>query len=269
MLWVFTSSVQALEISPIDTKPLTIVVPQWGFSGDPQNSYFVGLLALAFAKTEAIDGVVEIRAFSENLTGARFMADLKNNITVDVAWNGTSKQREEDYLTIRIPLLKSLSEYRVLLIRREDQEKFSAVHSLDDLKEFTAGGGADWPSTELLRYNKLPIVTASKSSLLIGMLKAKRFDYMSRNLFEVWAEADLYKNDGLVVENSLLLSGGVPLYFFVNKSNKKLASRIERGLNMAISDGSFDALFLATPSFNMGIQELAKNNRTLLTLKKN
>jgi hypothetical protein len=246
-------------------EPLKIVVPPWGGAGAP-NEYFLRVLALAFSKTEATEGAVEIQAYPEQLTGARFVADLKNNKTVNVMWHGTSVEREQELIAVPISLTKDLNEYRVLLIRKEDQDKFNKVHSIDDLRKFTAGSSTDWPSKDILKQNNLPVLTVANWSLLTGMLKMKRFDYVSRNIFEVWDEAVRYEKDGLVVEQTLLLHGGVPLYFFVSKANPNLAARIERGLRIAIADGSFEELFLSIEGFRRGEIELKAGNRRLVTL---
>jgi hypothetical protein len=246
-------------------EPLKIVVPPWGGAGAP-NEYFVRVLALAFSKTEATEGAVEIQAYPEQLTGARFVADLKNNKTVNVMWHGTSVEREQDLIAVPISLAKDLNEYRVLLIRKEDQEKFNSVHSIDDLRKFTAGSSTDWPSKDILKQNNLPVFAVANWSLLKGMLKMKRFDYISRNIFEVWDEAARYEKEGLVVEQSLLLHGGVPFYFFVSKANPDIAARIERGLRIAIADGSFEELFLSVDGFRRGEIELKAGNRRLLKL---
>jgi ABC-type amino acid transport substrate-binding protein len=250
---------------PIKTEPLKIVVPPWG-GENSQNEYFIRLLALAFSKTELTDGAVEIQAYPEYLTGTRFVADLKNNKTVNVIWHGTNLQRERDLLAIPISLTKELNEYRILLIRKEDQEKFSNIKTLDDLRKFTAGTSIDWPSKNILQHNNLPVMAVANTSLLYTMLRMKRFDYMSRNMFEIWGEAERYQQDGLVVEQTLLLHGGVPFYFFVSKANPKLAERIERGLRMAIADGSFEKLFLNDESFKRGNAEINSGKRRLLTL---
>ena len=247
-------------------EPLKIVVPPWGASGSP-SEYFVRVLALAFSKTEATDGAVEIQAYPEPLTGARFVADLKSNNTISVMWHGTSAEREQDLIAIPISLTKDLNEYRVLLIRKEDQEKFNLVRSIDDLRKFTAGSATDWPSKDILKQNDLSVITVANWSLLKDMLKVKRFDYISRNIFEVWDEAVRYEHDGLVVEQSLLLHGGVPYYFFVSKANPALAARIERGLRIAIADGSLEKLFLSIECFRRGTAELKGGRRHLLELK--
>lgn len=250
----------------LKTEPLKIVVPPWGKDNDPQNAYFIQLLTLAFSKTEPTDGAVDIQAYPEYLTGTRFVADLKNNKTVNVIWHGTNLQRERDLIAVPISLTKELNEYRILLIRKEDQEKFSNIKNLNDLRKFTAGTAVDWPSRNILQHNNLPVIAVTNTSLLYTMLKMKRFDYMSRNMFEVWAEAERHQQDGLVIEQTLLLHGGVPFYFFVSKANPKLAERIERGLKMAIADGSFEKLFLSDENFRHGITEINSGKRRLLEL---
>lgn len=257
----------------IKAAPLKIVVPPWAREPNgeqnSQNSYFLQLLALIFSKTEATDGAVIIQAYPEYLTGARFVADLKNNKTVDVIWHGTNLQRERDLIAIPISLTKELNEYRVLLIRKQDQEKFNQVKTLNDLRKFTAGTAIDWPSRNILLNNHLPVIAVANTALLYPMLKMKRFDYMSRNMFEIWDEAEEYQGDGLVVEQTLLLHGGVPFYFFVSKAKPELAERIERGLRMAIADGSFEQLFLSHENFKHGLVELHAGKRRLLELDMN
>ncbi len=74
----------------------------------------------------------------------------------------------------------------------------------------------------------------------------------------------LFEGDDLVVEKFLLLQGGVRYYYFVNKENKKLAERIDRGLKIAIADGSFEKLFLSFPGFRRGNEEINSGKRKLL-----
>lgn len=261
-IWLFIAHCGWAEV------PTEIVIPPWGVGADTEDTYFQKLLTLVLAKTEATDGPALLKTFPERFSSIRFMADLKNNVTLDLLWYATSKQREEDLLPIRISLVKELNEYRVLLIRREDQAKFANIQTLKGLQAFTAGAGADWPSADILRKNGMPVTTVNNISLLFPMLKAKRFDYISRNIFEVWAEVKTFEKDDLVIENTLLFHGGVPIYFFVNKNNKKLADRIERGLKIAIADGSFDELFLSSPEFVQGNNMLLDKQRKVLILNK-
>jgi hypothetical protein len=57
-----------------------------------------------------------------------------------------------------------------------------------------------------------------------------------------------------------------PIYFFVNKSNKKLAKRIKKGLKIAQEDGSFDQLFFEFPEFKAAYDQLQSHNRRVIEL---
>jgi hypothetical protein len=256
-------SSQALA-SAAYTEPVRLVLPAWSSEG--HGDYFVRLLELAFAKT-ADEGAVELTASPEHFSGTRYIANLKNNSIVDIVWHGTNAQRESELLPVRISLLKNLNEYRLLLIRAEDQQKFTPVKTLDELRKFTAGASSDWPSLNVLRNNQLPVKAVNNASLLIPMLNNQRFDYMSRNMFEIWSEVEQNKKNNLAVEQHLMLHGGVPFYFFVNKSHVALAKRIERGLTIAIADGSFDELFYSVPDFKKGMEEIANSQRSVLELE--
>ncbi|GGY61367.1 hypothetical protein GCM10011613_00950 [Cellvibrio zantedeschiae] len=250
-----------------ETAKEPVVVPPWGGGANSPKDYFYRLLTLALTKTESAYGAAEVVPYQEVLTATRFMADLKMNKTIDVMWHGNSELYERELLAIPISLTKELNEYRVFLIRREDQPRFSTINSLDDLSKFTSGGGADWPSRDIMVANGLPVIGITNTSLLFNMLKAKRFDYVSRSLFEVWGENERFAKEGLALEQTLLIHGGQPFYFFVNKANTALAKRIEEGLRLAIADGSFDELFYSDEGMQRGQQELEHNERKLIKLK--
>lgn len=231
--------------------------------------YFPKLLELALSKTEASEGPFEIEPYPRVLTGARFLADLVKGEGIDVVWSMTNAELERTLLRIPISLLRGLNSHRVFLIREEDQEKFSAVKSLDDLKAFRAGMVSHWPDTDILRSNGLPVVASSHYELVFDMLEAKRVDYFPRGLYEVWQEHELHKKQGVAIENSLMLYYYGPMFFFVNREDKALADRIERGLRMAIEDGSFEELFFSIPGFRRGYEEISSNGRRLFKLPLN
>lgn len=228
--------------------------------------YFPKLLALALSKTEPTDGPFQILPYPRVLTGARFLAKLENDDGLDVAWSMTNPELEKSLLRVPVSLLRGLNSHRVLLIRGEDQKKFSRVKSLNDLKEFRAGMVSHWPDTAILRHNGLPVVTSAHYELMFNMLEAKRTDYFPRGLYEVWQEQQMHAQDGLVVEQSLMLYYHGPIYFFVNRNNRALADRIERGLRIAMDDGSFDELFFSIPGFRRGYEEIAEGRRRVFEL---
>lgn len=260
-VWLCCASAHA------QTDKAHIVVPAWGYGQNSPDDYFYRLLTLALSKTESNYGAADVVPSATVLTATRVMADIKSNKTIDVMWHSNSTTYARDLLAVPISLTKELNEYRVLLIRKEDQARFSAVQTLEDLASLTAGSGADWSSREVMLANGLPVISVTNTALLFNMLKAKRFDYVSRSLFEIWGESEHFAKDGLSIEKSLLIYGGEPFYFFVNKNNTALARRIEEGLRSAMADGSFEELFYSDEGMRLGQQELEHHERVLLKLK--
>jgi hypothetical protein len=245
-----------------------IIVPAWDNGRNSPNDYFYRVLTLALTKTEDSYGPAEVIPYKSALTATRVMADLKHNKTVHVMWHSNSDLYARELRAIPISLTKELNEYRVFLIRREDQARFNTVEKLTDLARFTAGSGADWSSREVMQESGLPVIGVTNTGLLFNMLKAKRFDYISRSLFEIWNESEAFTKDGLAMEKTLLVHGGEPFYFFVNKNNSALAKRIEEGLRSAMEDGSLDAIFYSDEGMKRGQEELERNDRLLLKLKR-
>lgn len=243
------------------------VLPAVSASAKEHAAYFPRLLKLALDKTVASDGPYELAYYGQELTSLRRNTELKNNGVINVMWDGTDRHREAELLPVRISLIKELNDYRVFLIRSEDASHFAAVRTLDDLRQLKAGAGINWPSTEVLRFNGLPVETSAGYEYLFPMLRVKRFDYMPRGVQEAWAELDLHQGEGLQVESTIFLHYRVPFYFFVSRGRPELAARIERGLRMAQKDGSFERLFNSIPAFRRGMAEIAARKRRVFELK--
>jgi hypothetical protein len=246
-------------------EPLRISLPQLQPSAQEHASYFPQLLRLALEKTRASDGPFEIRHHDQPMSGPRQFAELKNNGAINVLWDGSDARREAELLPVRFSLLRELNDYRLFLIRRGDQPRFSAVRTLAELSRFTAGAGEGWPSTAVLRANGLPVVTSIGYEQLFVMLGAGRFDYMPRGVYEAWFEQR--QHGGLAIEEGLFLHYRVPFYFFTSRDNPALADRIERGLRAAQADGSFERLFRSIPSFKRSLAEIQAGKRRVLELK--
>ena len=248
-------------------QALTVTVPSPTVGASAYSNYFPQLLKLALEKTKASDGPYRIDFYEAPLSSPRQILELKNNGVINLIWDGSDKQRESELLPIKISLLRQLNDYRVFLIRREDQEKFQALRSLDELRRLSAGSGLNWPSTAVLRANGLPGETSTVHENLFAMLAAKRFDYFPRGIHEVWFEQESHADKGLVIESTIVLHYVVPVYFFVSRNRPDLADRIERGLTIALNDGSFEALFQSIPSFRRGLAEIKAKQRRVFELK--
>jgi len=245
---------------------LRVVTPGLHPSSTGHAVYFPQLLRLALEKTRA-EGPFEIVAIDQHLTSPRQATELKNNGIINLMWDGTNRQRETELWPVRVSLLRHLNDYRVLLIRAEDAERFRAIHTLDQLRTLKAGAGVNWPSTDILRANGIPVVTSIAYEYLFPMLRAKRFDYMPRGVYEVFHELRVNPQENMAIEQTICLHYPVPFYFFVSRQNAALGQRVERGLRIALKDGSFDKLFNSIPAFRQAQADIDSGKRRVFELK--
>lgn len=206
-----------------------------------RESYFIKLLTLALDRSG-----VSYKLEAVNLT------PLTENRSIhyvqsgrySIHWLNTSEQLEDKLLPIRIPLFKGLIGWRLLLIRESDVDLFKQVETVEELRKFKILQGDDWPDTPILEKNGFNVVTSSDFATLSRMLGRGRGDIFPRSITEVWEELDYYTDLNVTVEQNLVLHYPAAYYFFVDKSNVALKDAVEKGLNMAVSDGSFDKLFM-------------------------
>ncbi len=266
LLIIFTSGLLAKELpsNKVAVTQVTISCEQ-NLKQDHDDYYYSNLLKLALTKTVPTHGHYELKFIPVRPITNRLLRDIERG-QVDVTWMPFTKDLKYDLSPINIRLLKNLSDYRVFLIRAQDAEKFSAVKNLDDLRKFKGGIGSHWPDRQVMEENNLPLVLSLSYFNLFKMLKSNRFDYFSRGVYQVKAEADAYADQGIVLEKHLFLRYDNPVYFYVHKDNQKLAERIATGLKIAIEDGSFNELFNHIDNLRWGEKILEEKHRTIIQL---
>ena len=249
------------------TKPLmTILVSrEKELAPDHDDYYFTKVLELGLSKTVTTHGPFNIEFVPVMPITNRLLREIEMG-RVDITWMPYNVNAPADVKPIKIRLLKNLSDYRLLLIRADDQARFSQVKSLGDLRQLRGGIGSHWPDRIVMEENGLSLVVSMSYFNLFKMLASNRFDYYSRGVHQVLPEISAYADKGLVLERELLLRYDNPVYFYVNKSNDQLAERLSTGLKMAIEDGSFDALFAQFENFTWAESVLKQGNRRVLSL---
>ncbi len=249
-----------------EKSPLLVVrYPEMSSLLDQRNSYFEDLLRLALDKSREEFGDYRLEPVPLRVPQGRILRLLSAGEEVDVLWTMTTRDREQHLRPVRIPLAKGMAGYRLLVVREHDSDSFASVRSIEDLADRIAGQAADWPDTDILRHNELPVTTSGYFSLFT-MLHRERIDYIPRALNEPWVEVAQRPTLDLQVEPTLLLYYPTASYFFVRKQNKALAERLEQGLENAIADGSFDELFLRHPSHRLVFEQAQLSRRRLLIL---
>jgi len=239
-------------------KPLRMVT-----SNDGIPKYAKGLLKLALSK------VPEQYEWEETGAGGTESRNIKmlEDGEIDVVWYATTNDFEELMLPIRICIFKGLLGYRVLMIKKGNQHKFNGIRTIEDLRSISLGQGRMWADTDVLVANRLNVVKVMKYDGLFFMLDGDRFDAFPRGVHEPWTEIAGRPTLQLDVEEKLLLAYTNPFYFFVKKSNTELARNIEKGLRIAIEDGSFDDYFLNDPTVKAALEKANLKNRIIIPLQ--
>ncbi len=234
---------------------------------DVRHIYRFELLKLALEKTAPSYGEYEIVYTETKMTQSRALVELENNGVIDIIALPSNLEREKKFLPIRIPIMKGILGYRVFIINKNQKEKFRKIKSFADLKKLKAGAGHDWADVPILKYNGIPVETGSNYEGLFQMLAVNRFDYFPRGVNEAWNEIDARKDSlpDLMIEDSLALYYPFPVYYFLNKKNTATSKRIEKGLEYAINDGSFDNLF--NRYFRSSLAKANLKNRRIFILK--
>jgi hypothetical protein len=228
------------------------------------EDYARGLLRLVFSKIPEKKYVVD-EAIPNEGSEERIVSLLVDR-KLDVVWYATTNDLEERMLPIRICIYRGLLGQRVLVIKKGNQYKFDGIQTLDDLKKVSLGQGRFWADTSVLTANGLNVTKVLKYEGLFHMVDGDRFDAFPRGVHEPWAEIKTRPQLALDVEKNLLLSYVNPFYFFVNKQNTQLAADIERGMRIALEDGSFDEYFLNDPTVKDVIANANLKDRLIIKL---
>ncbi len=210
-------------------------------TNDPIATYIVELLRLAIKKSGG-DYVI-VKSTEATVPQARQIFDLSQNQgKLDLIWTMTSDEREKQIRAIKIPIDKGFFGWRIPFIHEDKPELLKNATSIRELAKFRAGQGTQWPDTDILKHNGLPVVTGSDESLA-NMLRAKRFDYFPRPIIAIWNEQKNVEYRHFVIDKTFVLHYPTAFYFFVSPQQTKLAEDLTRGLERAVEDGSFDRTF--------------------------
>lgn len=235
------------------TLLLALVVMSPLHAGEAQIRYFPAgmiyeyrwkLLQLALQHTRTRDGEFQLQPVSEDITQNRGMQMLQAG-EIEVVALGTNVEREAAMLPVRIDILRGIVGYRLLVIRAADQPRIAGMDEPTLRRQLVFGLNSQWADLPIMRAAGLNVETTAGYDNLFAMLAVGRFDAFPRGLNEAPRELQQQRQryPQLAIERSKALYFPYPVYFWVNKSNPALAARIERGLKLALADGSFQRLF--------------------------
>jgi ABC-type amino acid transport substrate-binding protein len=214
------------------------------FPAGPIYEYRWRLLDLALSRAPRANESLQLVPLTEDVSQNRAVQLLQSKV-IDVIALGTNAEREAQMLPVKIDILRGIVGFRVFVIRAADQARIARMDESALRKQLTFGLNSQWADLPIMRANGFAVETSSSYENLFSMLAAGRFDAFPRGLNEASREIEVRKESypQLTVEKSKALYFPYPVYFWVNKDNKALAQRIERGLKLSLADGSFRKLF--------------------------
>jgi hypothetical protein len=244
------------------SEPLQIKIPKIT-EQDVRAYYPADLLHFLLEKT-GTDYTVQ--RTTERYSQSRAVESLKSN-KIQLLWMGTSAQAEQELLPIRFPMYRGLMGYRVFIIHRAQQPKFRSITSLNDLQKLTGMQGIGWSDITILETSGLK-QSEHEYEHIFQLIQAKRGDYFSRGLLEVFLEVDeqqkLYPD--LTIDQSVLLTYPHALFFFTGKQNPELAKLLTNAFETTYQDGSFEQFFYNHPTIKEGITRANLEGRSRIDI---
>ncbi|WP_339079738.1 hypothetical protein [Pseudomonas sp. TMP9] len=259
--WFLGFLLLGLQLSQYADASGVIHYPRRGDGDEFRATYALAQLQLALDKAGS-PLCLEPSHFS--MEQERALVNLARNQRLDVVWSMTSIEREQRLLAVRIPLDKGLFGWRIALLPSNRAQLLKDVRTRDDLRQFSAGQGHDWPDSLILRSNDLPVTTSSSYGSLFRMLSAQRFDYFPRSVIEIWDELEHPRGKLLVADTHVLLHYPTAMYFFFSRKRPDLAETVRQGMEIALADGSFERLF--QQHFAASLRRADLNQRQIIEL---
>ena len=208
---------------------------------DASHDYFIGLLRLVLIETADEYGfsVLQTVPFPGQ---ERMLKLLALGAFYDVVWAGNSDTRESEVNKVPFPLFRGGLGWRGMIIRQQDKNKFSAIHSVKDLSKLIACQGLHWPDADVLEHAGLSVARVGYFDAMLHMVALNRCDYLPLSIFEGKAELAVVQNSfpNLIFYQDLIIQYPLTMHFFVKNNNKQLAKRLILGLKRLYDSGAYD-----------------------------
>ena len=214
------------------------------FADDDYGFYQQEVLEAVMSATPEY-GDAQISLHPQPMSQSRQVVSLLKG-DAHIMWSVTNAEREKLLTPIKLPLLKGLAGYRVLVIAKDAQHNFPHAISTDELKTRTLVQGNDWPDLHVLQSNGFNAAGEEWSlwfTSMYTMVEKGIVDGFPRNVIEVNGDLIRHADKPVTIDKNHLLIYPNYEYFFVHPDNSALAKRIRVGLSRLIENGTLEALF--------------------------
>lgn len=161
---------------------------------------------------------------------------------LDVLVSAVNAPLETQTLPIYIPLDRGLLGFRVCFIHQDHQNEFASLGDKQDLvdKQLKIGLGVGWPDTKIMQANHVSVSAFTSTDLIFDALLDDQIDCYSRSVAEIGQENVL--SPEVIIESSVGFIYPLADIIYVSNSAPELHAKLNYGLQLAMEDGSFEAL---------------------------
>lgn len=185
---------------------------------------------------------------------------------LDITYSMSSRERELQYIAIKVPLLNGLYGKRRLLVPKVNKAMFETM-SLSHLKSLLACQGLHWPDYKRLKMNGFSVYGVEEYKTNFKMLLKGRCDYLPRGIAEIDLDYKKYNaiyGEMAIVDN-ILFEYNAPIYFFVGQHQSKLAQQVEAGLLDLKQSGRLSKMLSESKAFQYNAE--FESNPNLKTIR--
>ncbi len=180
---------------------------------------------------------------------------------------GNPKLNAENKILIAKPIMQGLLGQRLLIIRKTDLARFSAIKQNDEMKKMRSGIPTGWADVALFKANQYHTIELGDFETIFQYLVNNDFDYLAlgaNEIEQVYQQANLEKLD-LTIAPTLMLRYNFPVVYYVNPNNPELAKHLNTGLELIIKNGTLKVMF--DQHFGHLYSRLHLSDRTSFELK--
>ena len=226
--------------------------------------YEIGVIRLAL---EQADGDHELQILPmPGVTQTRVLKMLEYRDDINVFFTGYSKEREETFLQVDVPLTRGLLGHRVF-IRKAGPSPLLEVSTLAQLQQYRIGSGTGWPDTDIFNAAGFEVVKSTYNNLW-PMLDKERYDLFNRGLNEAATEIRQQNANGydFTVDKSLLVTYPFDYFIYLNKKSSKLHQILTEGIERSYKNGSFQRYFFSHPNIRAALTEFPLKEMKVLKI---
>lgn len=241
-LWLLIPAC-ATHASPQEPLIITHKLPE--LNSNEHVLHEVEVLKLALDKTLPEFGPYELRGIPP-MNRARTLVALSHNVYPNLILQMSYEDElaeQEKLGFIPFPLDRGVLSYRLCFMRDSLSATARSITHLDQFKDYRFGIGIGWADGKILRHNGLQVIESNSVVSLFRMTKAGRIDFFCRGASEFFYEQQDPNSLGLTSDTHLALYYPLPKFFFAHKDSQVALNRVQKGLEIAYQDGSFNKLW--------------------------